>query len=147
MDPPTEISPSTQFLLDEIRRRFDESDARLDRLFARLQQPTRGHAPSSCDDDSGADPVDTLITPTNSEAPFDAVQKVAITLPRGSKSSSLGSVRESDLACPEQLTVDIAASACTTIDAADVADISLELAMPPHLTMEFVQRPCRHQVH
>jgi hypothetical protein len=35
MDPPTEISPSTQFLLDEIRRRFDEFDARMEQHFSR----------------------------------------------------------------------------------------------------------------
>jgi hypothetical protein len=35
------------FLIHEIRRRFDEADARFDRLFARLQQPARGSSLSS----------------------------------------------------------------------------------------------------
>ena len=36
MNPPTKISPSTQFLLDEINRRFDEQDAKWDARLARL---------------------------------------------------------------------------------------------------------------
>ena len=125
MNPHTEISPSIQSLLDEIHRRFDEADARWDRRFARLQQLARGCAPSSCNDDSGAVPVDALVTSTNPVMPLDAVQKVAIALPHSSKSSCLGSVLESDLACPEQLAVDAATSACTTtkqFDAPVVAD-------------------------
>ncbi|CAD6222533.1 unnamed protein product [Miscanthus lutarioriparius] len=125
MNPHTEISPSTQSLLDEIHRRFDEADARWDRRFARLQQLARGRAPSSCNDDSGAAPVDALVTSADPDAPLDAVQKVAIALPHSSKSSCLGSVLESDLACPEQVAVDAATSACTTtkqIDAVVVAD-------------------------
>ena len=86
--------------------------------------------------------MDALATPTDPDAPLDApldaVQKVAIALPRGSKSSSLGSVRDSDLACTEQLAVDIGASACTITDVANVTDISLELVVPPHLTTELV---------
>ncbi|CAD6250469.1 unnamed protein product [Miscanthus lutarioriparius] len=73
---PTEISPSIRFLLDEIHRRFDESDARFDRLFARLQQPARGRAPSSCNDDSGAVPVDAFVTSTEPDAPLSADQKL-----------------------------------------------------------------------
>ena len=114
MNPPTVFSPSTQFLLDEIHRRFDESDARWDRVFARLQQPARERAPSSCNDDSGAVTMDALVTSTDPDAPLDADKKVAIALPRSSKSSCLGSVLESDLACPEQLAIDAATSVCTT---------------------------------
>jgi hypothetical protein len=53
---------------------------------------------------------------------------------------SHGSVHESDLAYLEQLIIDVAAFACTTNDAAQVADISIKLIIPPHLTMELVQR-------
>ena len=35
MNPPTEISPSIRFLLDEIHRRFDEFDARMEQRFSR----------------------------------------------------------------------------------------------------------------
>jgi hypothetical protein len=38
---------AVKFLLDEIGKKFDEADARFDRLFARLQQPTRGSTSSS----------------------------------------------------------------------------------------------------
>jgi hypothetical protein len=44
---------AVKFLLDEIGRKFDEADARFDRLFARLQQPTRGSTSFPCNGDLG----------------------------------------------------------------------------------------------
>jgi hypothetical protein len=49
-------------------------------------------------------------------------------------------LHESNLVCSEQLVVDTAAFACTTNDAVQITDISLELAVPLHLTKELVQR-------
>jgi hypothetical protein len=53
---------AVKFLLDEIGRKFDEADARFDRLFARLQQPAGGDSPSSCNNDCSVVPV--TIQPT-----------------------------------------------------------------------------------
>ena len=49
-------------------------------------------------------------------------------------------LHESNLVCSEQLVVDTAAFACTTNDDVQITDISLELAVPLHLTKELVQR-------
>ncbi|CAD6343578.1 unnamed protein product [Miscanthus lutarioriparius] len=68
--------PATDAMKLVIHRRFDESDARFDRLFARLQQPARGRAPSSCNDDSGAVPVDAFVTSTEPDVPLSADQKL-----------------------------------------------------------------------
>lgn len=41
MDFPAKISQSTQLLVQEIHKRFNDADARFDRLFAKLQQLAR----------------------------------------------------------------------------------------------------------
>ncbi|CAD6334173.1 unnamed protein product [Miscanthus lutarioriparius] len=107
-------------------QRFDKSDAHWDQLFAKLQQPARGCTPSSCNDDSGGVTMDALVISTDPNAPLDAIQKVAIVLPHGSKLSCLGSVLKSDLACPERLAIDAA-------DGADPSSSLLTAPSPPML--------------
>jgi hypothetical protein len=45
-----------KFLLDEIGKKFDEAESRLNRRLARLQQPARGDTPSSCSNNWGVVP-------------------------------------------------------------------------------------------
>jgi hypothetical protein len=60
---------AVKFLLDEIGRKFDEANARFDRLFSRLQQSTRGTS-FPYNDDLGVVPTKALVTSTDPDTPL-----------------------------------------------------------------------------
>jgi hypothetical protein len=74
---------AVKFLLDEIGKKFDEADARFDRLFARLQQPTRGSTSSSYNVDnilnnSGTDCTEEFDTSHSDKALLDTSVEIPV---------------------------------------------------------------------
>ncbi|CAD6335664.1 unnamed protein product [Miscanthus lutarioriparius] len=84
-----------QLLLAEIRAIRKEIESSID----------ESASTATCSSNTGCNSASTA-----PDALLDAEQKLVIPLPRSSESSCLGSVPESDLACPEQLAVDAAAT-------------------------------------